>query len=136
MLVCRSMRYLPRLPLFACLLVCLTLASATAQVTREEAQHTLDVLQDPAKRDQLIETLKTIVQAQPQPNTPAEISPNSLGAQVLMSASGTLNRLSSQIIAAIGAIQSIPLLWVWLKVMATDSWAHGVLLDAAWRLVL
>ncbi len=130
------MRYLLRLSFVTSLLACLAAASATAQTTREEAQRTLDVLQDPAKRDQLIETLKTIVQAQPRPSTSAEIAPNSLGAEVLVGVSGFLDRLAGQMTATFGAIQSIPLLWVWLKVMATDSWAHGVLLDTAWRLVL
>ncbi len=109
---------------------------AAAQTTREEAQHTLDVLQDPAKRDQLIETLKTIAQVQPPSNAPAELKPNSLGAEVLVGASGFLNQLSDQLLATVGAIRSIPLLWVWIKVIATDSWAHGVLLDSGWRLVL
>jgi small-conductance mechanosensitive channel len=130
------MRYLLRLPLLAVLLACLAFTSATAQTTREEAQQTLDVLQDPAKRDQLIETLKTIVQTQQKPAIAAEVTPNSLGAELLVGASGFLNRLSGQVVTTVGAIQSIPLLWVWLKVMATDSWVHGVLLDAAWRLAL
>ena len=30
----------------------------------------------------------------------------------------------------------MPPLWRWLKVMATDPWARGVLLDTAWRLAL
>src|SRR5689334_16829205 len=132
MLVYRPMRYLLRLVLAIGLLAC-AFTSTFAQANREEAQRTLDVLQDPAKRDQLIETLKTIVQAQPKP---PEVTPNSLGAEVLVGASGFLDRLSGQVVTTIGAIQSIPLLWVWLKVMATDSWAHGVLLDSAWRLIL
>ncbi|HEX4171231.1 MAG TPA: mechanosensitive ion channel domain-containing protein [Acetobacteraceae bacterium] len=129
------MRHL-RLPILACLLACLCLAPAGAQVTRDEAQHTLDVLQDPAKRDQLITTLKTIAQAEPQPASSATVAPNSLGAEVLVNASGFLSRLSAQAIATFGAIRSIPLLWIWLKGIATDSWAHGVLLDSGWRLVL
>jgi len=129
------MRYLLRLVLAIGLLAC-AFTSTFAQANREEAQRTLDVLQDPAKRDQLIETLKTIVQAQPKPAIAAEVTPNSLGAEVLVGASGFLDRLSGQVVTTVGAIQSIPLLWVWLKVIATDSWAHGVLLDSAWRLIL
>ena len=129
------MRYLLRLVLAIGLLAC-AFTPTFAQANREEAQRTLDVLQDPAKRDQLIETLKTIVQAQPKPAIAAEVTPNSLGAEVLVGASGFLDRLSGQVVTTVGAIQSIPLLWVWLKVMATDSWAHGVLLDSAWRLIL
>ena len=39
---------------------------------------------------------------------------------MLVGASGFLNQFSNQLIATFGAIQSIPLLWVWLKVMATE----------------
>jgi small-conductance mechanosensitive channel len=131
----RPMRHF-RLIILACLLAFLHLGPATAQVTRDDAQHTLDVLQDPAKRDQLIATLKTIAQAEPQPAGSATVAPNSLGAEVLVGASGFLSRLSAQAIATVGAVRSIPLLLVWLKVIATDSWAQGVLLDSAWRLVL
>src|SRR5690349_6555914 len=110
MLVYRSMRYLPRFSLLACLLAWVAFMPAAAQTTREEAQHTLDVLQDPAKRDQLIETLKTIAQVQPPSNAPAELKPNSLGSEVLVGASGFLNQLSDQLLATVGAIRSIPLL--------------------------
>ena len=112
---------------------------AGAQVNPDDARRTLDVLQDPQKRDQLINTLQTIARSQ-QPPTPAPaagaIVPDSLGAEVLMGASGFLNRLSSQAIATFGAIRSVPLLWVWLKAMATEPWARGILLDTAWRLLL
>ena len=37
---------------------------AHAQVSPDDARHTLEVLQDPQKRDQLVSTLKTIAQAQ------------------------------------------------------------------------
>src|SRR3954470_10335798 len=103
MLVCRAMRYLQRLSFLAFLLTCLSVVPAIAQTTREEAQRTLDVLQDPAKRDQLIETLKTIVQVQPPPSRSAEITPNSLGAAVLVGASDFLNRLAGQFVATFGA---------------------------------
>jgi small-conductance mechanosensitive channel len=126
-----------RLLILASLLV---LAPAVhAQVAPDDARRTLDVLQDPQKRDQLVKTLQTIAQTQQQP-APAQatvpIAPGSLGADVLIGASGFLNHLSSEMIAAFGAVRSVPLLWHWLTVMATDPQARGVLLDTAWRLVV
>jgi moderate conductance mechanosensitive channel len=112
---------------------------AHAQVSPDDARHTLEMLQDPQKRDQLISTLKTIAQAQPQPapaQTAVPIAPGSLGAEVLVGASSFLNHLSGEATATLGAIQSVPLLWAWLHIMATEPWAHDILLDTAWRLVV
>ena len=129
-----------RLLILAGLLALLPCLRADAQVSSDDARRSLEVLQDPQKRDQLITTLKTIAQV-PQPAatpTPAAvpIAPDSLGAEALMGASGLLNHVSGDVIAALGAIRSVPQLWVWLQVMATDPWARGVLLDTAWRLAL
>ena len=112
-----------------------------AQVSPDDARRTLDVLQDPQKRDQLVKTLQTIAQTQPTPACTAPrptvpIAPGSLGAEVLIGASGFLNHLSSEMIAAFGAVRSVPLFWRWLTVMATDPRARGVLLDTAWRLAV
>ena len=83
---------------------------------------------------------ETIAQAPPPAATPAPaavpIAPDSLGAEVLMGASGLLNHISDEVIAGFGAIRSVPQLWFWLQVMATDSWSRSVLLDTAWRLAL
>ena len=110
-----------------------------AQVAPDDARRTLEVLQDPQKRDQLIKTLQTISQAQP-PATPAPaaipLAPNSVGAQALTGAAGLLNRLADKAVAGAGAVRSVPQLWIWLTVMATDPWARGVLLDTVWRLAL
>jgi hypothetical protein len=111
----------------------------SAQVNPDDARRTLEVLQDPQKRDQLVTTLQTIAQAR-QPATPppaaSPIAPDSLGAEVLTGASGFLNHLSGEALAAFRAIRSVPQLWVWLKVMATNPWARGILLDTAWRLAV
>ena len=53
-----------------------------------------------------------------------------------MGASGLLNHISDEVIAGFGAIRSVPQLWFWLQVMATDPWSRGVLLDTVWRLAL
>ena len=62
--------------------------------------------------------------------------PNSLGAEVLVGASGFLTHVSGQVVDTLGAVRSVPMLWNWLKITSTDPWARGVLLDAAWRLAL
>jgi moderate conductance mechanosensitive channel len=118
----------------------LVLAPAVhAQVSPDDARRTLDVLQDPQKRDQVISTLRTIAQTQEQPapaQTAVPIAPGSLGATVLVGASSFLNRLSRETVTAFGTARSLPLLWDWLTVMATDPKARGILLDTAWRLAV
>ena len=112
------------------------------QLTPAEARQVLDVLNDPAKRGRFIATLDAIAKAlppaapEPASASPIPLAPNSLGAEVLVGVSGFLNRLSGQTLAALRAVRSVPQLWTWLIVMATDPWARGVLLATAWRLVL
>lgn len=135
------------------LLLVLLLAFATQahaqQLSLQDAQRALDVLQDPQKRADVIATLQAIAhalpQAQPQPaptppppaaKPPPTLAPNSLGADVLMGASHFLNRASREALATLGAVRSVPLLWRWLRMMVTDPWARAILLDTAWRLAL
>jgi len=117
--------------------------SPPPQITPDQARQALDVLNDPAKRAQFTATLEAIVNGAPAtPPAPADqalpiqLAPNSLGADVLLGASHFLSHLASRTIDAVHAIHSLPLLWAWLKVMATDPWARGVLLATAWRLAL
>ena len=145
-----------RLLLFALVLVLATPAHAQ-QLSPQDAQRALDVLQNPQKRADVIATLEAIAHAAPQtppepkpaptPPPPAAkpvpesttlptLTPNSLGADVLMGASHFLNQSSREALATLGAVRSVPLLWRWLRMMATDPWARGILLDTAWRLAL
>ena len=125
-------------PILLCLLLLVPLPGH-AQVAPDDARRTLGVLQDPAKRDELIKTLDTIARAQP-PIAPAPepvaMAPNSLGAEALMGASAFLTNLTNQVIAAITAVRSVPQLVAWLRAMAVDPWSRDVLLDTAWRLAL
>src|SRR5206468_7088615 len=56
-------------------------------ISPAEAQRILDILQDPAKRAQLIETLQTIAKTQPAPAAPdpsaPHLAPGSPGAPLL-----------------------------------------------------
>jgi small-conductance mechanosensitive channel len=141
-----------RFLLFA-LLLALALPAHAQQLSPQDAQRALDVLQDPQKRADVIATLEAIAHAAPQPQPTAtpqqpaakpppaaaplpELTPNSLGADVLMGASHFLNQSSREAIATLGAVRSVPLLLHWLRMMATDPWARGILLDTAWRLAL
>jgi len=64
------------------------------------------------------------------------LAPDSLGAQVLVSVEGFLDRMSDQTMNALRAVRSVPLLWGWAVVMTTDPWARGVLLDVSWRVLV
>jgi small-conductance mechanosensitive channel len=127
---------------------------APPQITSAQAQQALDALQDPQKRAQITAILQTIARAGPQsapapapptpdaaPDKPASqpavtVAPNSLGAEVLVGASQFLNHATTEAVATFSAIRSIPLLWNWVHMMATDPWARGILLDIGWRLAL
>ena len=65
-----------------------------------------------------------------------QLAPNSLGAQVLLSASSFLNDTASDLSEGLKTIQSIPLLWGWTVVMATNPLGQQLLRDTGWRLVV
>ena len=64
------------------------------------------------------------------------LAPDSLGAQVLLSASAFVNQVGGQTVEAMHAVQSLPLLYAWAVVMATNPIALGILLDVTWRVAL
>ena len=78
------------------------------------------------------------------PTTPApakaepkvSLAPDSLGAAVLVGASGFMNRLSMRALGMVQAVQGFPLLWGWLVVLATNPLAHTLLREAAWRVAI
>jgi moderate conductance mechanosensitive channel len=132
-------------------------------VSVDQARMALDVLNDPAKRAAFAATLSAIVKTQsghaaaPAPAAtsgaeanPAEaapsqtaveglsipLAPDSLGAQVLVSASDFVNRVGNQAVDALDAVQSLPLLYGWAVVMATNPVARDLLADVAWRVAL
>ena len=80
------------------------LTDAHSTLSPAEAQHALDVLQDAAKRDELVQTLRTIVKVSPpppaRPTAPGEQPPmaaDGLGANALLLASTEIGDLSAQI---------------------------------------
>jgi hypothetical protein len=136
---------------------------APVSLSAEQARAALEVLNDPAKRAAFAATLNAIVKARPkgapspsasasaapdvQPNKPpaAEptgqglsipLAPDSLGADVVLSASAFVNRLSDRVMLALNTVQSLPLLYGWLVVMATNPLALSLLADVVWRAAL
>jgi moderate conductance mechanosensitive channel len=129
--------------------------SPSAAISADQARIALDVLNDPAKRAAFAATLGAIVKAQPGTAAPATppaepakpppaettveglniaLAPDSLGAQVLLSASAFVSRVGNQAMDAMETVQSLPLLYGWAVVMATNPIARNLLADVAWRI--
>ncbi|HEY1410594.1 MAG TPA: hypothetical protein VGF36_00555, partial [Rhodopila sp.] len=131
---------------------------AAPAISADQARTALEVLNDPAKRAAFAATLNAIVKGQPggaaaaEPAEPAEaakrprettvegvhipLAPNSLGAQVLLSASAFVNQLGVEAMTALNTVQSLPLLYGWAVVMATNPIARDLLVDVTWRVAL
>jgi small-conductance mechanosensitive channel len=129
---------------------------ATLALTPEQARAALDTLNDPKKRAAFAATLEALVKSQPAvdpppasptaaPATPApaipagpsiQLEPDSLGAQVLLTASSFMSEAADSVPRALKAVQSVPLLWGWLVVMVTNPLGQQLLADAAWRLAV
>jgi small-conductance mechanosensitive channel len=131
--------------------------AALPAISTEQARAALDVLNDPAKRAAFAATLNAIVKTQPAtslaaaaPAAPAKpaptettveglkipLAPNSLGAQVLLSASEFGSRLGNRTMDALDTVQSLPLLYGWAVMMATNYTARAMLRDVIWRVAL
>jgi small-conductance mechanosensitive channel len=127
-----------------------THAQAAAQAPTEshttltpgEAQRALDALQDAGKRDELIETLRSIAKVSSVPPTqavPAGANPataaDGLGADLLSEASSKIGELSAEFEQSVRATTKFPLLWRWLTNTASDPQAQQLLLSILWRAV-
>src|SRR5271165_3538378 len=126
---------------------------AASTLTPVEAQHALEVLQDPAKRDAAIETLQTIAKvAAPaaaestspaaestspaaQPAAPAAplVIADGFGAELLLEVSTEMGDLSAQFEHSVRAVTKFPVFWRWLTETATDPDAQALLLGFLWR---
>ena len=128
-----------------------------ARVTPEQARRALEVLEDDGKRAQTIETLRTIAGAlasaqhshgdsaaappkaaadAADPEAAEALTPDSLGAQMLVQVSKWISTISDDIEAAARTITNFPLLWRWIEQTANDPYARGRLFDAAWKLMI
>ena len=116
-------------------------------VSPADAQRVIDMLNDPKKRADFTATLdaiaKSLPQAAPAPSTPPDTSalnipliPDSLGAQLLVSGSGLLARVSERLHATLANLRTIPPMGGWILMMASDPLGQKLLLDTAWRLAV
>ena len=108
-----------------------------------EIEALLKVLQDDARRAELIRALRTAapegLQAPPsvaETGEAALLAPNTLGAQLLQGASQRLAGLSNQLVATVQAIADLPAVLGWLTSLARDPITQSRVLDASWKLVL
>ena len=115
-------------------------ADAHTALSPAEAQSALDVLQDPGKRDQLIDTLRTIAKVSPAPvvkAAPAAASPataaDGVGADILSEASSKIGELSAEVGHAFRSTTKFHLLWRWLMRTASDPQAQQLLTSLLWR---
>jgi moderate conductance mechanosensitive channel len=131
-------------------------------ISADQARAALDVLNDPAKRAAFAATLNAVIKAQPataasgvgspsadasaepaKPPTEATVqglhiplAPDSLGAQVLLSGSEFVGQLGTQTVHALETVQSLPLLYGWAVMVATNPMARDILVDVSWRVIL
>ncbi|HEY8872338.1 MAG TPA: hypothetical protein VIM52_04855, partial [Stellaceae bacterium] len=125
-----------------------TAAANPGGLTAAEAQRALDVLRDPEKRAQLIETLQAIAKAAPpgaeKPATPTgpggapsvALAPDSLGAQVVSQLSSWPERLAGEAALTAQVVTDFPLLWRWARHLVSDPGARLEIWNALWQLAL
>jgi moderate conductance mechanosensitive channel len=142
-----------------------TAPAAPPAISTDQARAALDVLNDPAKRAAFAATLNAIIKAQPAGTAPAAaapagapatpgaapqpaaaqptveglkipLAPDSLGAEILLSASDFADRLGTRTMDALDTVQSLPLLYGWAVMMATNYTARSLLADVVWRVAL
>ena len=64
-----------------------------------------------------------------------QLAPNSLGAQVLLTASAFVSALGDDVVEAFQTVQSLPLLWGWVVVMITNPMGQRLLAETGWHLL-
>ncbi len=132
-------------------------ADGPASLSADQARAALDVLNDPAKRAAFSATLNAIIKAAPTAAAPATaapeasqpapadatveglnipLAPDSLGAEVLLSASAFISRVGTKTMNALEAVQSLPLLYGWAVVMVTNPIARSLLANVSWRVAM
>jgi small-conductance mechanosensitive channel len=113
-------------------------------LTPEQARQALDLIQDDKKRADLLRTLQAIAIATPAPPPAARqeliaripLSPQGLGAKLLVQSASWIDELSTEAVATTRAVTNLPIFWQWLVHSTTDPAARRNLLDAAWKLLV
>ncbi len=68
--------------------------------------------------------------------SPLPLAPDSVGAQVIAGVSDFMGELAADTLVAVKTARSIPSLWGWVQVMATDPLARETLGQVCWRLAV
>jgi hypothetical protein len=101
-------------------------------LTPDQAKRALDTLQDDTKRAQMIDTLRAIANASPQPQAaPAAPEPkpvipleaDSLGAQLLLTVSEQVGEVSHEVADLARTLTHFPALYYWIVRTANDPTA-------------
>lgn len=99
-----------------------------------QAQSLADTLQDPAKRDQLIATLRTLAAgtAPPAAALPtAVLKPGSLGGEVVGHAGELFGDVTEQLQTSVRELRGLPALVRWFERVGTDDGQRDLVLHAA-----
>jgi len=109
--------------------------------TQAEAQRALEMIEDPQKRAQLVDTLRAIAKAAPSATQTAAppalaLQPNSLGAQLVAQLSGWGDRLAAETAAAADALSDLPLVWRRIERGVANPALQKAVLTAIWQLAL
>jgi small-conductance mechanosensitive channel len=114
-------------------------------LTPDQAKRALETLLDDKKRAQMIDTLRAIANASPQPQaaSPAPepqsaipLTADSLGAQLLLTVSEQVGDISHEIADVARTLTNFPAFYYWFVRTANDPSAYHQLLDIAWKLAL
>lgn len=115
-------------------------APASNALTPDQAKAALDTLQNDAKRNEMINTLRAIAIATPAPEPEKKpaipLEADSLGVQLLESVSDQLTDTARTITAAARSITRFPALWYWLQNSANNPATWQLLFDIAWKLAV
>jgi small-conductance mechanosensitive channel len=123
-------------------------------LTPEQARRALDTLSDDKKRAQMIDTLRAIANApapqsaaQPEqaapaataespPQSPIPLTSDSLGAQLLLTASEQIGDISREVADIARTLTNFQAFYYWIVNTANDPYAYSQLLDISWKLAL
>ena len=114
-------------------------------LTSDQAQRALETLQDDKKRAQMIETLRAIANASPQtqaaqpapePQSAIPLTAESLGAQLLLTASEQVGEISREVADVARTLTHYRAFYYWIVRTANDPAAYNQLFDIAWKLAL
>jgi small-conductance mechanosensitive channel len=116
-------------------------ASNAEALTSDQAKRALDTLSDDKKRAQIIETLRAIANASPQPaaaepKSAIPLTADSLGAQLLLSVSEQVGEISREVADIARTLTHYRAFYWWFLRTAQDPSAYHQLFDIAWKLAL